>query len=316
MSKVELLGFIPSAMSAIAAVAAAVAAIVALNVSRRANALSEKSMLAVHHHAAALELSNSIGNISKSTKDLSRIANNLWEDWSREIESKDDLSKGGQNPRPLRHVLINGSKMLANHGALKGKWSRHAQHSMFSIVRNGIGILSESEYDVLLKKADGTYSDFESTFGYPAANKKISDSDAFRWVCHQLAKRVSPVSWREVWGEAWLVDGWLNRYRTEFSKVRPILEQEFSSLRQEKDSIEYTVLPLAFNPVLHEKYEIILAKLEILLEGCDLELMEAYRDWSYDEDVSQLVLYSMGIAYLTENILISIGSGEGLPDDF
>lgn len=316
MSQIELLDFIPSVMSAIAAVAAAIAAIVALRVSRKANALTEKSILAAHHHAAALELSNSIDSISKSTRDLSRISYDLWSDWSREIESKDDRSKGGQDPRPLRHVLTNGSKMLVNHGASKRKWFKHAQRSMFSIIRDGVGSLSEAEYNLLLKKADGTYGDFESTFGSPAANEKIAESEAFRWVCHQLAKRVTPDSWCEVWSEAWLSDGWLNRYRAEFSKARTILKQTFSSLKLEKNKIEHSVLPLSSNPALHEKYERVLTELEILLEDCNLDSMEAYQDWSHDEDVSQLVLYSMGMAYLTLKILDSISSGNAIPDDF
>lgn len=73
MSQFELLEFLPSAMSAIAAIAAAIAAVVALTLSRKANALSEKSILAVHHHAAALELSNSIEVISKSTVTIQPI---------------------------------------------------------------------------------------------------------------------------------------------------------------------------------------------------------------------------------------------------
>lgn len=316
MNQVELLDFVPSVMSAIAAVAAAVAAIVALSVSRKANALSEKSILAMHHHSAVLELSNSIDKILKSTRNLSEISYDLWADWAREIESKDDRAKGGSNPRPLRHVLVNGTEMLVKHGALKGKWYRRAQHSMFSIVRDGVGSLNEVEYGDLLKKADGTYGDFESTFGSPQENKNISESKAFRWVCHQLERRVSPDSWREVWGEAWLADGWVSRYRAEFSKAKPILEQTLSSLRQEKSKVEYSVLPLASNPALYEKYEMVLAELEVLLDDCDLGLMEAYRDWSYDEGASQLVIYSMGIAYLTAQVLDSIRSGSERPDDF
>ncbi|SFX77553.1 hypothetical protein SAMN02745752_02844 [Marinospirillum alkaliphilum DSM 21637] len=179
-----------------------------------------------------------------------------------------------------------------------------------------MGYLSEDEYDALLKKADGTYSDFECTFGSPPANKIISESDAFRWVIYQLAKRVTSDDWREIWSEAWLTGGWLDRYRAEFSKVRPFLEQTLSSLRQEKNRIEYSILPLSANPALHEKYEMVLAKLDVLLEYCDLDLMESYREWDYEEDLSQFVLYSMGMAYLTENILDSISSGKELPDDF
>lgn len=316
MTQFELMNFIPSAMSAIAAIAAAIAAIVSLSVSRKANALSEKSILAIHHHSAALELSNSINKILSSTRDLSRISYDLWAVWASEIESKDNRSKGGLDPRPLRHVLTNGAEMLVNHGALVGKWYQHAQHSMFSIIRDGVGDLTEDEYSALLKKADHTYSDFETTFGSPSANKKISESEAFRWVCHQLAKRVTPDSWREIWGEAWLTSGWISRYRAEFSKVRPILEKTLSSLREEKNKIEYSVLPLASNQALHEKYEIVLAELTILLEDCDLSSIEPYRDWEYDEEICQLVLYSVGIAYLTTKILDLINSGSDRPGGF
>ena len=297
-------------MSAIAAIAAAVAAFVALRVSRKANTLSEKSILAIHHHSAVLELSNSIDQIREITRNLSEVSYDLWTDWAREIELKDDPSKGGSNPRPLRHVLVNGSEMLVKHGALKGKWYRRARHSMFSILRDGVGSLNEVEYGDLLKRADGTYGDFETTFGCPPKNKNISESKAFRWVCHQLERRITPDSWHEVWREAWLPDGWISQYRAEFSKVKPVLEKILSSLRQEKNKIEHSVLPLASNPALHEKYEMVLAELEVLLEDCDLDLMESYRDWRYAEGTSQLVIYSMGIAYLTALIIDSIGSGD------
>lgn len=206
--------------------------------------------------------------------------------------------------------------MLVKHGALKGKWYRRAQRSMFSVVRDGVGNLNEAEYDFLLKKADGTFVNFESTFGAPVANKRISESPAFRWVSHQLAKRVTPNSWREVWGKAWLGDGWLNRYRAEFSKARPTLEQTLSSLKHEKYKLEHSVFPLYSNPALHEKYEMVLTELEVLLEHCNLDILESYRDWRYDEDLTQLVLYSMGIGYLTAKIIDSINSGSELPDGF
>ncbi len=316
MTKVELLNFIASSMSAIAAIAASVAAIVALRISRKANALSEKSNLATHHQTAALVLSKSIDEMHRSTRDLARTSYDLWADWPRTIESKDDRSRGGLNPRPLRHVLSNGSEMLLRHGASKGKWFQRAQRSMFSIIRDGVCDLSDSEYEVLLKKADHCYSDFEGVLGRPSQNKKIVESDAFRWVCHQLARRVTPDDWRNVWAEAWLPDGFIGRYQSEYSKVRPILEKILLSLSQERNNIQHSVFPLASNPILNNKYEKVVTELEVLLEDCDLALMEGYRNWPHEEEISQFVLYVMGVAYLVMGILDSIGSESGRADGF
>lgn len=312
MSNIEWLSVVPSVMSAIAAVAAAYAAFIALRVSRKANYLSEKSILAVHHNDAVSALSNSIDKLKKETKDLSEFSYRLWADWSTEIESKDDRRNGGSNSRPLRHVLANGSEMLVTHGTLNGKQYRHAQRSMFSIVRDGVYGLDDNEYNSLLQKADGTYGDFESTFGSPPPNQNIGEAKAFRWVCYQLARRVNHNDWREIWQRAWLDDGWLIKYRIEFSKVKSTLEEVLDSLKVEKKKVAYSVLPLESNPILHRKYEILLSEVEVLLDDCSLDSLEIYRDWTYDEDISQLVLYSMGVACLVMKILDSVYSGSEL----
>ncbi|SEO46983.1 hypothetical protein [Aquisalimonas asiatica] len=312
MNNIDWLTVVPSAMSAIAAVAAAYAAFVALRVSRKANYLSEKSILAAHHSDAACVLSSSIDRLKKETKDLSECSYRLWVDWSREIESKDDRRNGGSNPRPLRHVLTNGSEMLVAHGTLNGKRYRHAQRSMFSIVRDGVSGLDGNEYNGLLQKADGTYGDFESTFGLPPINRKIGEAKAFRWVLYQLARRVNHNDWLEIWKRAWLDDGWIVKYRREFSKVKPVLEEVHDSLKVEKKKVTYSVIPLESNAMLHRKYEMLLSEVEILLDDCSLDSLEIYRDWEYAEDVSQLVLYSMGVANLVGKILDSIYSGSDL----
>lgn len=310
MYQSEILNVLSPVMSAVAAVAAAVAAFFSLKVSRRANDLSEKSILANHHYDAALALSNVIDNISQSTRNLSSISYELWTDWSREIEAKDDSSKGGINPRPLRHVLTNGSRMLVHHGALRGKWFRQAQYSMFSIIRNGMGHISEVEYNTLLKKADHSYVDFEGIFGLPSRKKSINEYKAFRWVYYQLIKRVSPAGWSDVWEKAWLDDGWISRYQAEFTKVQPVIEQALFKLREEKNKVEYSVLPLSSNPTLHEQYERVLSELEVLLKHSNLKLMESYKGWRYDEEIALLVIYCMGIAYMTNHILESVGFEE------
>ncbi|GGX63820.1 hypothetical protein [Saccharospirillum salsuginis] len=316
MNNIEWLDFIPSAMSAIAAVAAAVAAIVALNTSRKANTLSEKSLLAIHHNSTAIELSNAIEEVRRSTKDLSTISYNVWEKWAREIESEDNRSEGGLDPRPLRHVLTNGSEMLVDHGASRGQWYQRAMQSMFSIIRDGAGRLDEAEYRLLLKVADGTYGDFEGAFGTPPADKAITKSKAFKWVCYQLIKRVPSEAWHNSWRSAWLANGWIDQYRMEFKKTRPILEQTLSSLRKEKNKIEHSALPLEANPKLQRKYQKVLAELEVLVEDCDLDHMEPYQEWEYNEDISLLVIYSMAIAFLTTKVIDSIVSESEYINDF
>jgi hypothetical protein len=306
MTLIEWLNVIPSAMSAIAAVAAAYAAFVALRVSKKANSISEASILSAYHHDAVSVLSKSIDILRKETKDLSEFSYAFWVDWSREIESKDKRCNGGLNPRPLRHVLSNGSEMLVTYGTRNLRQYRNASRSMFSIVREGVNDLNESEYNSLLQKVDGTYDCFESTFGSPRLDKNIVTAKAFRWVCYQLEKRITRDDWNEIWLNAWRADGWLTKYRTEFSKVRSILDQVAESLQTEKKKITYSVLPLQSNPVLYKKYEAVLSGLEALLNDCSLESLEHYGEWQHDEDIPQLILYSMAMAYMVMELLNSI----------
>lgn len=302
----EWLEVIPSLMSAIAAFAAACAAFVALSVSRKANSISEKSILAAHHHDAVSVLSNAVDRLRKETKDLGGFSYEFWIEWPREIELKDQRCNGGLDPRPLRHVLSNGSEMLATHATRNGKQYRNAAHSMFSIIREGVNELNEPEYNRLLKKADSTYGDFESTLGFPLLSKSIGNADAFRWVCYQLAKRIDSNDWNEIWRNTWLTEGWLTRYQTEYSKVKPVLEVMLCSLQAEKNRIAFSVLPMQANSELHKKYEKVLSGLEVLLEDCSLESLEPYSDWKYDEDIPQLILYSLATANLVMKLLDSI----------
>ena len=68
----------------------------------------------------------------------------------------------------------------------------------------------------------------------------------------------------------------------------------------------FSAVPLHSNFALHKNYEMVLSGLETLLNDCSMESLEHYREWKYDEDITQLVLYSMAIAYLVTKILESI----------
>ncbi len=305
-NKMKWLDIIPSFLSAIAAIAAAYAALASLRVSREAKVVAEQSALAAHHGAAAIALTSAVEKLIVSTKDFFELSYSVHVDWPSEIEKLDHREAGGSNPRPLRHVLSNASEMLANHGSEKRKKFRHAKQSMFSIVRDGVNDLNEAEFERLLKQADGEHPDFETTFGTPPQKKRIAAAPAFRWACYQLNKRIEKNCWYEIWGAACQEDGWLKRYRTEHSKIKPTLEAIIKSLKTERDKLSHTAFPLESNPSLCLKYDDFFDVVETLLEDCSLEFIDkAYSQQPHENDVIQLIVYSMGIAFLSMDALNS-----------
>ncbi|MTI50861.1 MAG: hypothetical protein FH757_04430 [Alcanivorax sp.] len=294
---------IPSLMSSIASMAAAVAAFGSLRVSREAKSVAERSTLAAHHDSASVELSMAMRKVEESTRGFSDFAYRMWSEWASEIEEEDQRRMGGDDPRPLRHVLTNASEMLFFHGTRGGRSFKRARSSMFLIVRNGMVDLSDDEYKALLKKADGEYLGFESTLGAPAFDRPITYSPAFRWAYYQLTRRVDDRSWSSVWEKAWAEGGWLSRYRDEFFKIKQDLRSVVESLENEKEKLRNSVFPLESNPALFYKYNIFLEAMEAVLKDCDLKSFEIYQNCRYSEDLPLLVLYSMSIAFLSAKAL-------------
>lgn len=306
-NKMNWLDITPSFLSAIAAIAAAYAALASLRVSREAKLVAEQSALAVHHGAAAIVLTSAVEKFIVSTKDFFELSYSVYVDWPIKIEGLDDRQAGGTNPRPLRHVLSNVSEMLANYGVRQGIGYEHAKRVMFSIVRDGVNNLNEAEFERLLKQADGEYPNFETTFGTPPNKKHIASAPAFRWACYQLDKRIKKKSWYEIWEGAWQEDGWLARYQSEHNKIKPALEDIISSLKAERAKLNHTVFPLESNPSLCLKYDDFLDVVQTLLEDCNLEMIEEiYSKNPHEEDVIQLVVYSMGIAFLAMEAIDSV----------
>jgi hypothetical protein len=291
-----LLEVVPSFLSAVASIAAAIAAFVSLRISKRSTSIAESTALAVHHHSASLEYAKVVKDLSETTREFFDFSYNMWVKWARELEEKDSYGLGGSDPRPLRHVLSNGSNMLANHSFYNTSRGVSASQTILYVIRHGMGSLSENEYQKLLKKADGAYHDFESVFGIPSKTSAITSAPAFRWVCYQLIKRVKQEDWKKVWQEAWYENGWLSKYQAEYLKIKPILEEAQTSLKSEKTKLAHTAFPLSHNAELSAKYDEILKVLECLLEDCDGEHLEMYKDWEFSDELSQLVLCSMATA--------------------
>ena len=303
MDKVVLLDVVPSIMSAVAGVAAAVAAFVSLKISKQAKNIAEQSALAIQHNSAAIALSEAIDNLKESTKELFDLADEVFTEWAREIEKNDDKLDAGNDPRPLRHVLTNATEMLVTHAIESRKSYRHVHRLMYSIVRDGVLNLNDSEYEILLKKGDGTYLDFENTFGKPSIREIISESKAFRWAFYQLTKRVKALDWKDVWNKAWLNDGRLSTYEDKYNKVKPTIEAINKSLKSEKTKLAHTVLPLESNTSLSSIYADIISITESLIEDCNLEAVQPYRSCFFEPDFIELVVYSMGVVLLTTKVV-------------
>jgi hypothetical protein len=302
---------VPSVMSAVASLAAAVAAIGSLRVSREAKLVAEQSALAVHHGAASTALTDAVDQLTKCTKTFYDLAYSVWSDWPSELEmlGLDHKQAAGLNPRPLRHVFSDASEMLVKHGIGQRTGIRYAQRSMYSVVLDGVSNLNEAEYEKLLRKADGEYSDFEGIFGKPSIDKRIVDTTAFRWAWYQLYRRIDKESWREIWEHAWRENGWLNRFRSEHCKIKPVLEAIISSLKLERAKLSHSVFPLESNPSLSLKYDDFLGVVEVLLEDCGLDQIDYFVDHHpWDDDLIALVLYSMGIAFLVVETLNRVHS--------
>lgn len=306
MDKMNWFDLIPSIMSAVASVGAAFAAFGSLRVSRESKLVAEQSALAIHHSGAAIALTGAVEKLIESTEAFSKFAYCTWSEWPREIEALDCWEAGGSNPRPLRHVLTDASEMLVKHGTRQRKSYRHVARSMFSIVRDGVDNLNDGEYEKLLKRADGEYSDFEGIFGATSIKKNIAATPAFRWACYQLNRRIEKEKWCEIWEKAWNANGWLNKFRSEHGKIKPAFETILASLKSEKAKLEHSVFPLESNPSLCLKYDEVLGIVEVLLGDCGLEMVEWHSEHPHKEDVIQLVVYSIGMAFLVVEILARV----------
>ncbi|QFS88095.1 MULTISPECIES: hypothetical protein [unclassified Marinobacter] len=293
------LDFAPAALSAIAGVAAAVAAFNSLKVSRESKLIAEKSALSIAHSEAARKLSEVSDCFAVQTVDLHHSAMAVWTDFPREVEQYDCRKAGGEDPRPIRHVVSNVAEMLERYSSDDGRQYRSARHYIFSVIRNGMGKLSNAEYEHLLRRADGSCVDFESTLGPPNRQKSISDSPAFRWGYYQLERRVGTDMWSRVWINAWSPGGQLRRFSDELEQVKPMLENHLSSLESEKRRLKNTVFPIDDNEYLYRAYSDAIAILDGLLEFARLDLFDGYVDDPHPSDLIPLVISSCAAAIFT-----------------
>ena len=294
---------VPAFLSAVAAIAAAIAAIYSLRINTRSIALAESTALASHHNSASSKYFEIVRALYEATEELNEISYKLRIEWAKEIELKDERKLGGCNPRPLRHVLSDSSEMLASYGMNTKYWGPYTNRAILSVIRDGLGEMTDQEYQMLLDKADGQYQGFEGIFGTPSKTSRISLEPAFRFACYQLMKRVKSEEWGRIWKDAWLENGWLSKYKSEYLKVKPVFENARNSLMAERSRLGHSSFPLSCNTELSNKYDELLNILHHLIEDSDSESLEDYKDWDYEDEQSILVLCSMAVAWATHKQL-------------
>ncbi len=293
---------LPSFLSACASVAAAITAIAALKISRESKTLATHSALATFHNSASLGLTQAVEELKAPINEISQYAYRCLVSWSIEIEKYDERSDAGDNPRPLRHVLFDCIKMLTHHAREKASGGGHPHTTMFDIVRNGGPQPVEDEYEKLLKIADHCYGSFESVFGKPSSNVRISNAQAFRWSFFQLSKRVALSKWIDNWNHAWNESGRIIHLEKMLKSLRPKFEKVRSSLLVEESKLANTVFPLHVNERLQTKYGALKKILDTLLIDCDLEQLKVYRDSGLEVDAIELVLYTLGLIELLSQL--------------
>lgn len=287
---------VPAFLSAVASVGAVVAAFISLRISKQAISISESNALASHHASATIRYSEVVQELYQASHNLSDLSYKMWVEWAREIGSYDNYHKGGKDPRPLRHVLTNGSEMLSKYSSNNARWINSSQ-AVLSTLRFGVSSFSEQEYQKLLKIADGEYRNFEEVFGSPVRTKYIAEDPAFRWVCYQLNKRISFDDWKLIWSNAWQDDNWFHKYASEYEKVKPCFEQAKKSLSLEKSRLAHSAFPLSNNKVLNNKYGQIFTVIDHVIEHANIENLAIYRDWDYPDEMSLLVLCAMATSF-------------------
>lgn len=306
MLRIEWFEFGPALASTIAAAFSAIAAFITLNISRQSNKIAKDSALAAQHNALSMSLYLSKTETIEVTKDLNRASSDLLSTWLREIENLDSRTKGGEDPRPLRHVLNDGAKMLLEHSISSPGGLSCIEHNMNSILLNGVQGLDEEEFYALLKKADRTYTSFEERLGKPSITENISKSSAFRWICHQLSRRISGDNWVKLWKASWDNDGLISKYLAAYKKIAPTIDKIIKKMELEKGKIEHSALPLSSNPILQQKYDEFLEKIYALKDACSLDEMEIRKDWSDQEESYLFILYTVCAVMLAGKLIDEI----------
>ncbi|CAM3215696.1 hypothetical protein [Vibrio diazotrophicus] len=294
----NILETIPAFLSAVASIGAAIAAFISLRISKQAQSITELNALANHHASATTVYVEVVKELYDASESFQEIGYEMWSQWGRNIEnSYDKSSLGGNNPRPLRHVLSNGSEMLSNYALNNERWVRSTSDAIFSIIRFGMSRYSDAEYQKLLKKADGEYLDFEGVFGKPKLSEQIGDAPAFRWVCYQLNKRVTNEEWIAVWNKAWTKGDWFDKYEQEYLRIKPIFEHAKEKLEREKSKLSPSAFPLHCNSILERKYAQLIKIINHIIDDADIENFTIYKNWRFTEELSQLVLCAMATGF-------------------
>lgn len=272
------LNLIPSFLSVVAAAFSTYAAFKSYSVAKETKRIAERNIIAEHHRPAVESLYELILEFESVSEGLFRSGRDLRERWPRTLKSLDNKKDAGKDPRPLNHVVDNLGEMLAAYAFERESVSCIFQN-ISSVLSNGVGVESESEFRELLEVGGGSCPDYEVTFGLPDAGEGIQNAPAFKFAIYQLRARLTEAKLRSFLVNGWAEGGYISQYYKIFEEASYRLEAISKGLEALRFKLKLSTYKLEDNPELSQRISDFEFCVEFLQE-CGLELID-------DPDISK-----------------------------
>lgn len=290
---------VPAFLSSIAAGLSAFTAIKSYKVAREAKTIAERGILAEHHSEAVDIFIDTLSGYKEISSEVFEKANYLITDWQRLVDQYDDTTFAGDNPRPLRHVLLNLGRMLASYAIEKSGFERFSD-DLDAVIFHGLPEGSAVEYAALMLKGDHKYAPYEETFGTINIRQQIKESDAFKFGVYQLKNRLSEQSLKEYLQSSWSEGGALAEYHKLVVSLNDPLDRLKWNLDRLRLKLHYSPYKLEDNPQLNLKVDDLVVCIDVLKE-CSLERV----CWASEKGKATSAVSSCKDDYLEELVYIS-----------
>lgn len=257
---------VPAFLSTIAAGLSAFAAVRSYKVASETKTIAERGILAEHHSEAVDAFIDTLSGYKEISCEVFEKANCLITDWQRLIDQYDDTTFAGDNPRPLRHVLLNLGRMLASYAIEKNGFERFSD-DLNAVIFHGLPEGSAVEYAALLLEGDNKYAPYEETFGAVSIRRQIKEANAFKFGVYQLKNRLSEQSLKAYLQSSWSEGGALAEYHELLVSLNEPLDRLRWNLDRLRLKLHYSSYKLEDNPQLNIKVDDLIVCIDVLKES-------------------------------------------------
>jgi len=275
-------------MTAAATVAAAVAALLSWRTSRASAKIARDNALANHHREALFALTDELASLEAGVEGLERTAFDAMVSVPKALESIDNPSAGGENPKPIRHVVQEAAEIALAEisDPSQDLPSGGRGRRLLSPVQDGCAVrFDECEYRELLSIADGVYADYRSVFGEHFSPTDIAKSRAFRFCIFQMHKRLKVEEVRERLPSADIGaprKSHLSDIVEQIERIKDGLKSARDRLRLVRSRTDSSAFPLSMDPHLKRRFTQTERALALLVEDIDVSYIRDH--WSERAD--------------------------------